>query len=38
MKTTLTIIAGLNAAVVAGLIYRGTADGVIERMIKETIV
>jgi len=35
MRTTLIIIAGLNALVVAGLISRGTADGVIARMIEE---
>jgi hypothetical protein len=35
MKTTLIIITGLEAAVVAGLISRGTADGVIRAMIEE---
>jgi hypothetical protein len=35
MKTTLIIITGLNAAVVAGLISRGTADGFIAMMIEE---
>ncbi len=35
MRTTLLIIQGLDAAVVAVLMSRGTADGVIAKMIGE---
>ncbi len=37
MRATLILIAGLDALVVAGLISRGTADGVIEKLIKEML-
>jgi hypothetical protein len=35
MKTTLIIIQGLRAAVIAGLISAGTAQGIIEKLISE---
>ncbi len=37
MKTTLIIITGIEALVVAGDMSRGTADGVIAIMIQEAI-
>jgi hypothetical protein len=35
MKSSLIIILGIEAAVVAGLMSRGTADGVIREIINE---
>jgi hypothetical protein len=35
VRNTLTIILGLRAAVIAGLISAGTAEGIIQRMIEE---
>lgn len=35
MKTTLLIIQGIRAAVVAGIISAGTAQGIIDKLIEE---
>jgi hypothetical protein len=37
MKDTLIIILGLRAAVAAGLVSAGTAEGVIQRLIEEAV-
>ena len=35
MKTTLIIISGLRAAVIAGIMSAGTAQGIIDKLIEE---
>jgi hypothetical protein len=37
MRSSLIIIMGIRAAVVAGIIDRGTAEGLIEKIISEMV-